>query len=157
MDGPCYARLMLEALVGNRTAALVLLFLDRQNEGYATQLARGLHIPLNMIQKQLDRFAQGTLLVSDRTTRRRMYRWNARHPLHTALRALLRRGNAVPTEDPADGTHLTVSERLHAADSLQRESESLNPVPRPRPFVKTFNSINAYATWKKKQNNPWLF
>lgn len=147
---------MLDTLFGSKTATLVLLFIQRQGEVYATQIAKDLRIPLNMVQKQLDRLTLGKLLVAKPIGRRKVYSWNRNYPLLGPLKRLLAQGNAIYKEDPADGTHLSIAERLALSESLTRQAFYLNPVKSFKPFAQTFESNAAYAHWRKKQKNPWF-
>lgn len=146
---------MFETLFGTRTAALTLLFLERHGEVWASQISIGLDIPINMIQKQLERFEKGGVIKSSFCGRRKMYRWNTSHPLHRILMMLLKRGGLVQN-DPADGTYLSAEERLLLAESLAREANRLHPLKHHKPFTKTFGSFRSYETWRKKQKDPRL-
>lgn len=146
---------MIEALFGSKTASLVLLFLERQGQVYATHLSKDLKISVNMVQKQLDRLTLGHVLVAKMVGRRKVYTWNLQYPLLGPLKRLLAQGNAVYKEDPADGTHLSVAERLALADSLTQQAMALNPYPF-KPFVHSFESDADYERWRKKQKNPWF-
>ena len=59
-------------------------------------------------------------------------------------------------QDPANGLHLSLKERLELSEQLLREAEALNPFPRYKPFVKSFESFEEYEQWRKQQRNPWL-
>ncbi len=59
-------------------------------------------------------------------------------------------------ENPADGSRLSVPDRVRQAEEIIQFAEKINPYPRYRPFVKTFKSIRDYEKWKKQQTNPWL-
>lgn len=143
-------------LFGNRTAELVLLFLARHGEVYATQIARELEIPVNMVQKQLERFELSGVFSSSLEGRRRVYTWNSRYPALRPLKKLLEQLNACAADDPADGSHLSLAERLELSRELAEGAARLSPCDRPEPFVKSFESYAAYEAWRKKQKNPWL-
>lgn len=154
---------MLETLFGNKTAARILLYLRRREHGYAAQIAGELKIPLNMVQKQLLRLANGGVLRSAFEGKNKVYRWNPDYPHYRPLKKFLgsvklgkEREKFFQHPDPADGTNLSLRNRIRLAESLTRESELINPCPRPKPFVKTFNSFKEHETWQKKQTNPWL-
>ena len=147
---------MIGRLFGNRTADLVLLFLARHGEAWATQIAGDLEIPVNMVQKQLERFERGGVLESAPEGRRRMYRWNAGYPALGPLLKLLEQLGACVASDPADGSHLSIEERLDLARELKDGAARLNPYGRPKPFAKSFGSFESYEAWRKKQTNPWL-
>ena len=154
---------MLEFLFGNKTAVQILLCLQRGGCSSTNQLARDLKIPLNMVQKQLLRFERGGVLTSRFQGRSRLYEWNASYPLRTELKRLLKKAARLsrdqlisPPPDPADGSRLPLRKRVELGDELSRQAERLNPYRHPKPFVKTFDSFDAYEEWKGKQKSPWL-
>ena len=147
---------MIARLFGSRTADIVLLFLARNGEAYATRIARDLDIPVNMVQKQLERFEQSGVIVSRLRGRRRVYGWNERYPALRPLQKLLERLGACIAEDPADGSYLSIEERLDLARELKDGAERLNPHARPKAFTKSFENYESYEAWRKKQKNPWL-
>lgn len=147
---------MINRLFGSRTADLVLLFLARNGETYATRISQNLDIPVNMVQKQLERFEQSGVIVSCLRGRQRIYGWNERYPAIKPLLEFLKRLNACVAEDPADGSYLSIEERLDLARELKDGAERLNPYERPKAFTKSFESYASYETWRKKQKNPWL-
>lgn len=147
-------RRMLATIFGNKTAALILLYLEQHGSAYATEISRNLNLPLNMVQNQLERFRKGNLLTSTYAGKRRLYGWNRDHPHCGDLRRLLRKNLSL--HDPADGTLLSPPERLKAAEELNRQSEKLSPAARYRPFTMTFGDYRSYEAWRQKQRNPWL-
>jgi DNA-binding transcriptional ArsR family regulator len=147
---------MVGRLFGNRTAELVLLFLARHGEAYATQIAQDLEIPVNMVQKQLERFERGGVITSSLRGRRRIYGWNRSYPALRPLKQLLARLNACVAEDPADGSHLSIAERVELSRELAEGAARLNPCRRPEGFARSFESYSSYEAWRKKQKNPWL-
>ncbi|MFH0799398.1 MAG: winged helix-turn-helix domain-containing protein [Pseudomonadota bacterium] len=147
---------MIGRLFGNRTADLVLLFLARHGEVYATQIAEGLEIPVNMVQNQLERFERSGVIRSSLKGRRRIYGWNACYPALRPLKQLLARLNACVALDPADGSHLSIGERVELSRQLEEGAARLNPCKRPDGFTKSFESYESYEAWRKKQKNPWL-
>ncbi len=80
---------MLEALFGNRTAERVLLYLQNYERGYATEIANTYEIPLNAVQKQLQKLEESGLIVSQLVGRTRVYTWNPRSPFVRPVRNLL--------------------------------------------------------------------
>jgi DNA-binding IclR family transcriptional regulator len=90
---------MLTYLFGSRAAAQVLLFLSINQEGYASEIARTLEVPLSVAQKYLLRFEQEGLLVSIPRGTIRIFRWNPRYPLIKEVRALLERAVEFLPED----------------------------------------------------------
>lgn len=147
---------MIGRLFGSRTADLTLLFLARHGEAWATQIARNLDIPVNMVQKQLERFERGGVIISRPRGRQRVYGWNERYPALRALQKLLARLGACIAEDPADGSHLSIEERLDHSRALKDTASRLNPSARPKAFAESFESFEFYEAWRKKQKNPWL-
>lgn len=145
---------MLQFIFGNKTAAKVLLFLERQRKVHAWSLAQELGIPLNMVQKQLERFEKAGVLHSRLEGRRKLYEWNPHSPFLPEIKLLLQKQAALI--DPADGSHLSLVERVIHGEELIREAERLNPHQRPIPFTKSFETYGAYERWKKRQTNPWL-
>ena len=83
---------MFEALFGNGTKEKILYFLVIYEEGYAQEIADTFAISLNMVQKQLARLEEGSVLVSQLKGRTRIYLWNPRYPFLKELRRLLDRG-----------------------------------------------------------------
>ena len=80
---------MLEKLLGSKSAENVLMYLFVYNEGYPTEISRVFTIPLNMVQKQLSKFEDGGILVSQLKGKVRMYQWNPRYPFLDEIKNLL--------------------------------------------------------------------
>lgn len=80
---------MLEELFGSNTAARLLLFLSINQQGYASEIARTLKVPLSVVQKYLQRFEQEGLLVSIPRGTARIFHFNPRYPLRSEVAALL--------------------------------------------------------------------
>lgn len=144
---------MLKNLFGNETLALTLLLLDRKEKVCPWEVANGLEMPLNMVQKQLDRLEQGGFVQSGREGRQRVYRLNAGHPLSRELRDILARANALgPSDDPACGRQLTFEERLNLAESLWKDAQQLvSPRYGALNLTRTFNNFGEYHAWQKTQ------
>ncbi|MDX1387454.1 MAG: winged helix-turn-helix domain-containing protein [bacterium] len=153
---------MPETLFGNKTAAKILLYLHEREKGHANGIARDLKLPLNMVQKQLERFKKGNILSARFIGRNKVYFWNSSLPIHRPLRRVLEtmageeKKSSLDFRDPADGTDLSLKDRLGFSERLLNEAEELNPYPRYRPFTKSFESFKEYEAWKKRQTNPWL-
>ncbi len=153
---------MLNELFGNKTVAKILPYLHRHEGGNANKIARDLSIPLNMVQKQLERLKKGGILTSYFLGKSKIYQLNKELPFYSPLGKILqvsagdKAASSQKAPDPADGTELPTRERLAASEQLFRESEILNPYPRPKPFAKSFLSFKEYEKWKKEQSNPWL-
>jgi hypothetical protein len=80
---------MLEGLFGNRSAERVLLFLENYGEGFAGEIARTFETQLYSIQKQLQRFENEGILVSQLKGKTRIFTWNPRYAFKKELRVLL--------------------------------------------------------------------
>jgi DNA-binding transcriptional ArsR family regulator len=80
----------LEAILGNRTAARILLYLYHHGEAYPTGAARDLGLALSPVQRQLDKFEGAGLLVSRLLGRTRVYTFNPKHPATAKLKELVR-------------------------------------------------------------------
>ncbi len=83
---------MFDNLFGNSSAEKVLLYLAAFEEGYAQSIAKNFNIPVNMVQKQLQKLERAGILVSQLKGRTRLYLWNPRYPFRQELRALLKKG-----------------------------------------------------------------
>ena len=70
---------MLEVIFGNNTAEKVLLYINTYREGYAAGMSKIFNIPLNMVQKQLRRFEEGGILVSQLKGNTRIFTFNPRY------------------------------------------------------------------------------
>jgi len=82
---------MFELLFGNSSISKSLLYLARFEEGYPTQIARNFDLPVNMIQRQLEKLERAGVLVSLNKGRTRIFTWNPRYPFKQELLALLNR------------------------------------------------------------------
>ena len=80
---------MLEPLLGSLSAERVLIFMIAREEGYARDMARFFETDLFAIQKQLDKFESGGVLVSRLAGRTRLYTLNPRYPFVKELKELL--------------------------------------------------------------------
>ena len=82
---------MIEALVGSEDAERVLLFLAARGEGQCREIAGFWQTNLSGIQRQLNRFERGGLLIQRQVGRTRVYSWNPRWPFREELANLLKR------------------------------------------------------------------
>lgn len=89
---------MFDVLFGNSTINKVLLYLCQNKEGYARQIARNFSLPVNMVQKQIEKLENAGILESRFIGRTRLYRWNEKYLFRTELLALLRKAFDVMTE-----------------------------------------------------------
>lgn len=80
---------MLEPILGSTNAERVLVFLLAREEGYAREMARFFETDLDPIQKQLDKFETGGVLVSRKAGRTVLYSFNPRYAFLQELKDLL--------------------------------------------------------------------
>lgn len=81
---------VLEAALGNRTAAWALLFLAAYGEGHANRIARTYGIAVSVVRDQLVRLEAQGALVSRTVGRSRVFQFNERNPTARNLRGFLR-------------------------------------------------------------------
>ncbi len=80
---------MLAGLLGSSDAERVLLFLAERERGYGKEIADFWDTNIQGVQRQLDKFEAGGLLVSEQIGRTRVYSWNPRWPFREQLVTLL--------------------------------------------------------------------
>lgn len=80
---------MLTPLLGTENSERVLIFLLARSEGYAREIAQFFDTNLYAIQRQLDKFETGGVLVSRTAGRTRLYQFNPRYPFINELKQLL--------------------------------------------------------------------
>ena len=80
---------MLGPILGSESSERVLIFILARERGYATEIARLFKTNLFPIQKQLDKFERGGVLVSQTAGRTRLYTFNPRYPFLKELKVLL--------------------------------------------------------------------
>jgi DNA-binding transcriptional ArsR family regulator len=91
---------MLEALLGNKTAERVLLFLANYGQGYPREIAATHELSVSVVLKQLARLENGGILVSRMLGRTRLYELNPRWFFHKELKLLLEKAlAALPDEE----------------------------------------------------------
>ncbi len=80
---------VLEAILGTRAAAQVLLFIEAYGSGYALRMATTYDAPVTAMQRQLRRLEANGVLVSRTVGRTRLFEFNTRNPTVRNLRAFL--------------------------------------------------------------------
>ena len=80
---------MLAPLLGSENSERVLIFLLARENGYAREIAQYFDASLYAVQKQLDKFETGGVLVSQMVGKTRLYQFNPRYPFLKELKALL--------------------------------------------------------------------
>ena len=80
---------ILDAILGNRTAANVLLFIENYESGYASKIAQTYGSPVSVVQDQLRRLESAGVLVSKTIGRTRVFEFSPRNPSVTNLRKFL--------------------------------------------------------------------
>lgn len=79
----------LEAVLGNRSAVQVLLFLEAYGSGHASRIAATFDVPVYGIQRQLRRLEASGIVVSRLVGRTRLFEFNTRNPTVRSLQAFL--------------------------------------------------------------------
>jgi hypothetical protein len=80
---------VLEAVVGNRSAAQVLLFIEAYGSGHAMRIADTYEVSVSPIQRQLRRLEVNGVLVSRTAGKTRLFEFNTRNPTVRNLREFL--------------------------------------------------------------------
>lgn len=80
---------VLEGVLGNRSAAQTLLFLEAYGSGHALRIANTYAVPVSSIQRQLRRLEDEGVLVSRTVGRTRLFEFNMRNPTVRNLRVFL--------------------------------------------------------------------
>ncbi|MDP2965132.1 MAG: winged helix-turn-helix domain-containing protein [Pelolinea sp.] len=81
--------MILEPVLNSTNAERVLIYISSRKEGYAREIARFFNTDPYPIQKQLEKFENGGVLVSRTAGRTRLYAFNPRYPLLSELKNLL--------------------------------------------------------------------
>ena len=90
-----WADSIISAIFGNRTAACVLLFIDKHEEAHAQRIAKTFGFGLNQTQRQLKKFEQNYVLESRKVGMIRLYSFNTRNPAVRNLREFLKASRIV--------------------------------------------------------------
>jgi predicted ArsR family transcriptional regulator len=80
---------VLEAIVGSRSAAQTLLFIEAYGSGYASAIAHTFEVSVMGIQRQLRRLEAEGVLLSRTVGRTRLFEFNDRNPTVRNLRQFL--------------------------------------------------------------------
>jgi hypothetical protein len=80
---------VLEATLGNRTAAWTLLFIANYGEGHALRIARTFELSVSMVQRQLSRLEANGVLISRMVGKARVFSFNERNPTVRNLQQFL--------------------------------------------------------------------
>ena len=79
----------LEAILGNRSAVQVLLFLQAYGSGHALRIADTYSVSVSPIQRQLRRLERDGVLLSRMVGRTRLFEFSTRNPTVRNLRDFL--------------------------------------------------------------------
>lgn len=91
---------MLDTLLGNKSAQLIMLRLFRDCEIYAGLLAKDYNIGIKSFQNQLEKFEDANLLVSRKLGNLRLFSFNPQSPFVAPLKKLIElEYNALSKED----------------------------------------------------------
>ena len=80
---------VLESILGSRSAARTLLYLEAYGSGYANGMAKTFGVSVTAMYRQLRRFEDGDVLVSRMVGNTRVFEFNPRSPTVRSLRRLL--------------------------------------------------------------------
>lgn len=80
---------MIETILGSINAERVLVFLLVREKGYAREIAAFYDVDLSPIQKQLEKFESGGVIVSFLIGRTRLYQFNSANVFIPELKELL--------------------------------------------------------------------
>ena len=105
---------MLQPIFGSKSREAVLVFLVRQPEGYASEIAGAAGLDLFAVQQQLARLEDAGLLSSRRLGRKRLYAWNPRYPLLGELRRLIRKAVAIQPPSQSSRSSSRLPKNLEA-------------------------------------------
>ena len=90
---------MLEPLLGSVNAERTLIFIFAREQGYASEVAAFFSTDLYGIQRQLEKFENGGVLISKMLGKTRMYSFNPRYAFLKEVSILLERAlNYYPIE-----------------------------------------------------------
>lgn len=91
---------MLDQILGSPTAMRAFLHLHHYGKTYASAVAKDFQIPVSQVQKQLERFEQAGILVSEKIGVTRIYRYNLKHFMARPFMELIKSFyDALPEED----------------------------------------------------------
>jgi hypothetical protein len=82
---------MLANLFGSVSKERVLIYLAGRGRGYAREIARFFHAPLNPVQNAMEKLEAAGVLVSRFVGRTREYEFSPRYPVRSELTVLLNR------------------------------------------------------------------
>ncbi|HRQ15105.1 MAG TPA: ArsR family transcriptional regulator [Promineifilum sp.] len=80
---------VLDAILGNRTAAWSLLFIANYGEGHALRVAKTFELSVSMVQRQLLRLEANGVLISRMVGKARVFSFNERNPTVRNLQQFL--------------------------------------------------------------------
>lgn len=84
-----WADSLLCSIFGNKTAACILLFLNKETEAHALRIAKTFGFGLNQTQRQLKKLEQNYVLVSWKVGAVRLYSFNTQNPTVKNLKGFL--------------------------------------------------------------------
>jgi len=76
-------------ILGNTSATYVLFFLENFGEGHASRISKTFDVSVMGIQRQLQRFEENGILVSNLVGNTRVFKFNDRNPTVQNLRTFL--------------------------------------------------------------------
>lgn len=115
---------MLEPILGSKNAERVLLFILARQQGYAREIASFFCTDVNGIQKQLEKFEAGGVLVSQWIGKTRLYTFNPHYPFCEQLKVLLEK--ALTFYSPEEREDLYMNQRRLRRKGKPYEADSDN-------------------------------
>jgi hypothetical protein len=82
---------LLKPILGSENAENVLVFILARGEGNSTEIARFYKVEIFGIQTQMAKLETGSVLVSKKVGRTRVFAFNPRYPFLKELKALLQK------------------------------------------------------------------
>jgi DNA-binding transcriptional ArsR family regulator len=86
-----YTIVMLEQILGSKTAEKIFLHLYHYGESYPSGVAKDFKISLSQVQRQFERFENAGILISKLSGKTRVYQFNQRYPLTSDFIAMVRK------------------------------------------------------------------
>jgi predicted transcriptional regulator len=92
--------MILSGLLGNETAAKVLLYLENYESGYPRSISQAFEVSISQVQRQLEKFELEGVLSSKLVGKTRVYTFNPRCFYLSDLRSILSKSlNALPASE----------------------------------------------------------
>lgn len=111
--------MMLDLLLGSKSAERILLFLWVNEWAYTSQMQRAYGSALTPFQSMLHKFEQAGIVTCTLSKNKKLYRLNPEYPLYAELRALLQKAfTSLPAEEKK---HLFVLQNIWSTHSYRHQ------------------------------------